>query len=75
MVKSAQYKEYYIESAQYKECYIESAQYKEYYIIKYESNQKDATMQVNLLFLVSSTCFGRCFRPLSGALDFIHSIW
>jgi len=24
----------------------------------YESNQQDATIQVNLLFLVSSTCFG-----------------
>jgi len=23
----------------------------------------DATIQVNLLFLVSSTCFRRCFRP------------
>ena len=41
----------------------------------YESNQQDATMQVNLLFLVSSTCFGRCFRPSSGALDCIYSIW
>jgi len=34
----------------------------------YESNQQDATIQVNLLFLVGSTCFGRCFRPSSGAL-------
>ena len=34
-----------------------------------------ATIQVNLLFLVSSTCFGRCFRPSSGALDCIYSIW
>jgi len=43
----------------------------------YESNQQDATMQVNflLLFLVGSTCFGRCFRPSSGALDCIYSIW
>ena len=32
-------------------------------------------MQVNLLFLVSPTCFGRCFRPPSGALDCIYSIW
>jgi len=40
----------------------------------YESNQQDATVQVNLLFLVSSTCFGRCFRPSSGALDCIYSI-
>jgi len=41
----------------------------------YESNQQDATIQVNLLFLVSSTCFGRCFRPSSGAFDCIYSIW
>jgi hypothetical protein len=41
----------------------------------YESNQQDATIQVNLLFLVSSTCFGRCFRPSSGALGCIYSIW
>jgi len=38
----------------------------------YESNQQDATIQVNLLFLVSSTCFGRCFRPSSGALHCIY---
>jgi len=41
----------------------------------YESNQQDATLQVNLLFPVSSTCFGRCFRLSSGALDCIYSIW
>jgi len=41
----------------------------------YKSNQQDATIQVNLLFLVSCTCFGRCFRPSSGALDCIYSIW
>ena len=41
----------------------------------YESNQQDATSQVNLLFLVSSTCFGRCFRPSPGALVCIYSIW
>jgi hypothetical protein len=29
----------------------------------------------NLLFLVSSTCFGRCFRPSSEALDCISSLW
>jgi hypothetical protein len=38
------------------------------------SNQQDANIQVNLLFLVSSTCFGRCFRPSSEALDCIYSI-
>jgi len=41
----------------------------------YESNQQDATVQVNLLFLVSSTCFGRCFRSSSGERDSIYSIW
>jgi hypothetical protein len=41
----------------------------------YESNQQDAAIQVNLLFLVSSACFGECFRPSSGALDCIYSIW
>jgi len=32
---------------------------------------KMQTIQVNSLFLVSSTCFGRCFLPSSGALDCI----
>jgi len=41
----------------------------------YESNQQDATIQVNLLFLVSSTCFRWCFCPSSGALDCVYSIW
>ena len=27
------------------------------------------------LYPMSSTCFGRCFRPSSGALDCIHSFW
>jgi len=44
-------------------------------ITTYESNQQDATIQVNLLFLVRSTCFGRCCRPSSGALDYTYSIW
>jgi hypothetical protein len=39
----------------------------------YESNQQDANLQVNLLFLVGSTCFGRCFRLSSEALDCIYS--
>jgi hypothetical protein len=38
----------------------------------YESNQQDATIQVILLFLVGSTCFERCFRPSSGALDYLQ---
>jgi len=37
----------------------------------YENNRQNATIKVNLLFLVSSTCFGRCFNPPSGALDCI----
>ena len=41
----------------------------------YEINQQDSTIQVNLLFLVGCTCFGRCFLPSSGALDCIYSIW
>jgi len=32
-------------------------------------------IQINLLFQVGSTCFGRWFRPSSGALDCIYSIW
>jgi hypothetical protein len=36
-------------------------------VIYYENNQQVAAIQVNLLFLVSSTCFGRCFGPSSGA--------
>jgi len=43
--------------------------------VSYGSNQQYATIQVNLLFLVSSIGFGRCFRPSSGALDRIYSIW
>jgi hypothetical protein len=38
----------------------------------HESNQQDATIQVILLFLVNSTCLGRCFRPSSGALDYLQ---
>jgi len=44
-------------------------------VLNYESSQQDANIQVNLLFVVSSTCFGRCFRPSSGALNCIYSIW
>jgi hypothetical protein len=39
----------------------------------FESNQKDSNIQVSLLFLVSSTCFGLCFRQSSGALDCISA--
>jgi hypothetical protein len=41
----------------------------------YKSNQLDATLQVNLLFLVISTCFGLCFRSSSVTLVCIYSIW
>jgi len=27
------------------------------------------------LYPISYTCFGRCFRPSSGALDCIYSFW
>ena len=37
--------------------------------------EQDANIQVNLLFPVSSTSFGRCFRPSSGVLGSIYSIW
>jgi hypothetical protein len=41
-------------------------------LFNYESNQQDAIIQVNLLFPVSSACFGRCFRPSSGAFDYLQ---
>jgi hypothetical protein len=43
----------------------------------YEINQQYATIYIyiNLFLFISSTYFGRCFRPLSGALDCIYSIW
>jgi len=34
-----------------------------------------SNIKVNLLFQVSSTCFGRCFRSSSGTLDCNYSIW
>jgi len=40
-----------------------------------KKNPTRCTIQVNLLFQVSCTCFGRCCRPPSGTLDFIYSIW
>jgi hypothetical protein len=41
------------------------------YHINYKSNQQFATIRVNLLFLVSSTCFGGCFHPSSGTIDYV----
>jgi len=37
-------------------------------------NQQDATILIYLL-LISSTCFGRCFRPSSGAYHCNYSFW
>ena len=37
-------------------------------------DQQDANILASL-FLISSTCFGRCLRPSSGALDCIYIIW
>ena len=37
-------------------------------------NQQDATILIYLL-LISSTCFGRCFRPSSGAYHCNNSLW
>ena len=37
-------------------------------------NQQDATILI-YLFLISSTCFGRCFRPSSGAYHCNYSFW
>jgi hypothetical protein len=45
------------------------------FVINYEYNQRDATIHVNLLFLVSSTCVGRRFRHSPRALDCIYIIW
>jgi hypothetical protein len=43
--------------------------------VYYESDQQNAIVYVNLLFLVGSACFGRCFRPSSVALYCIYSFW
>ena len=37
-------------------------------------NQQDATILIYLL-LIRSTCFGRCFRPSSGAYQYNYSFW
>ena len=42
--------------------------------INVNGDQQDATILAYYLFLISSTCFGRCLRPSSGALDCIYSI-
>jgi hypothetical protein len=44
-------------------------------INNYKSNQHDPNINVNLLFLMNTTCFGRCFRPSLGARVCIYGIW
>jgi hypothetical protein len=38
-------------------------------------NQLDATVMVTVIIPISSTCFGRWFRPSSGAQDCVYSLW
>ena len=39
------------------------------------NNGLDTTMIILLTISISSTWFGRLFRPSSGALDCVHSLW
>jgi len=39
------------------------------------NSQLDATIILLLIFSISWTCFGRQFRPSSGALDCVYSLW
>ena len=39
------------------------------------NSRLDATMIILLTISISSTCFGREFRPSSGALDCVYSLW
>jgi len=39
------------------------------------NSQLDATIIVLLITLIISTCFGRSFRPSSGALNCVYSLW
>jgi len=36
---------------------------------------KDVTLWFINLYPICCTCFGRCFRPSSGAFDCIYSFW
>jgi hypothetical protein len=45
------------------------------YRYDYKSNQQDATIQVNLLMLVGSTCFEQYFLPSSGAHYCTYNFW
>jgi len=39
------------------------------------NSQPDATIIILLIISNSSTCFGRLFRPSSGVLDCVYSLW
>ena len=39
------------------------------------NSRLDATMIILLTISICSTCFGRQFRPSSGALDCVYSLW
>jgi len=39
------------------------------------NSRLDAIMVILLTISISSTCFGREFRPSSGALDCVYSLW
>jgi len=39
------------------------------------NSRLDSTMIILLTNSISSTCFGRSFRPSSGALDCVYSLW
>ena len=43
--------------------------------ITVNDDQQDELFWLIYLFLISSTCFGRCPRPSSGAFDCIYSFW
>jgi len=45
-----------------------------YYDIIIIDNQQDATILI-YLFLIGCTCFGRCFRPSSGAYHCNYIFW
>ena len=53
-----------------------SGNYKQIAILSNNINsQLDATIIVLLITLIISTCFGRSFRPSSGALNCVYSLW
>ena len=46
-----------------------------FYLLVNDDQQGTTIIWLIYLFLISSTCFGRCFRPSSEALDCIYSFW